>query len=78
MLFRPIYEVDAIQESLRMGNQKTFNMIVLNGVLKVAPMVKIESVIKGLKKTLPERHHKLIPMNEQAIQRGMEIIKQIH
>ena len=53
-------------------------MIVLGGVLKVAPMVKIESVIKGLKKTLPERHHKLIPMNEQAIQRGMEIIKQIH
>ncbi|PVZ09172.1 2-oxoacid:acceptor oxidoreductase family protein [Porphyromonas loveana] len=72
-----IYEVDATQESLRMGNQKAFNMIVLGGVLKVAPMVKIESVIKGLKKTLPERHHKLIPMNEQAIQRGMEIIKKI-
>ncbi len=55
-----IYEVDATQESLRMGNQKAFNMIVLGGVLKVAPMVKIESVIKGLKKnaarTSPQTH----------------------
>ena len=24
---------------------------------------------------LPERHHHLIPMNEDAIRRGMEIIK---
>ncbi|MFA7492219.1 MAG: 2-oxoglutarate ferredoxin oxidoreductase subunit gamma, partial [Proteiniphilum sp.] len=26
-------------------------------------------------KSLPERHHKLLPMNEEAILRGMEIIE---
>lgn len=72
-----IYEVDATEEALRMGNQKSFNMIVLGGVLKVAPMVKLESVVAGLKKSLPERHHKLIPMNEEAIKRGMEIVKKM-
>ena len=53
------------------------NMIVLGGLLKIAPIVTLENVIKGLKKTLPERHHHLIPMNEEAIKRGMELIKEV-
>ena len=52
-------------------------MIVLGGLLKVKPMVTLENVLKGLKKSLPERHHKLIPMNEQAISKGMEIIRKV-
>ncbi|MDY6148692.1 MAG: 2-oxoacid:acceptor oxidoreductase family protein [Porphyromonas sp.] len=72
-----IYEVPASEECEKIGNDKTFNMIVLGGVLKVAPMVTLESVIAGLKKSLPERHHKLIPMNEEAIRRGMEVIRKI-
>lgn len=58
-----------------MNNTKAFNMIVLGGLLKIKPMVSLENVLKGLKKSLPERHHKLIPMNEQAILKGMELIK---
>jgi 2-oxoglutarate ferredoxin oxidoreductase subunit gamma len=50
-------------------------MIVLGGLLKLHPIVTIESVLKGLRKTLPERHHHLIPMNEAAIRKGMEIIR---
>ena len=61
-----------------MGNDKLFNMIILGGLLKLVPFVKYESVITGLKKSLPERHHKLIPLNEEAIKRGMEAIKLIH
>ena len=30
----------------------------------------------ALKKTLPERHHNLLPVNEQAILKGQELIKQ--
>ncbi|MBB6276256.1 2-oxoacid:acceptor oxidoreductase family protein [Porphyromonas circumdentaria] len=73
-----IYEVDATTESLKLGNDKSFNMIILGGLLKVAPVVKLESVITGLKKSLPERHHKLIPMNEEAINIGMSVIKKIN
>ena len=57
-----------------MNNSKAFNMIVMGGLLKLRPMITMESVVKGLKKSLPERHHKLIPMNEAAIQMGMERI----
>lgn len=70
-----IYEIDAMNTAVAEGNEKAFNMIVLGGMLKTTPMVKLESVMKGLKKSLPERHHKLLPMNEKAILRGMEIIK---
>jgi 2-oxoglutarate ferredoxin oxidoreductase subunit gamma len=52
-------------------------MIVLGGFLKVKPIIKIENVVKGLKKSLPERYHSLIPMNEKALQRGTEIIKKV-
>ncbi len=72
-----IYRVDATEEAARMHAVKTFNMIVLGAYLKVKPIVKMENVIAGLKKSLPERHHHLIPMNEKAITRGGEIIKEV-
>ncbi len=72
-----VYRIDAMDAANEMNNAKAFNMIVLGGLLKLRPIVSIESVIKGLKKTLPERHHHLIPMNEAAIQKGMELIKKI-
>ncbi len=71
-----VYRIDAMDAANEMSNSKTFNMIVLGGLLKVLPMVSIESVLKGLKKTLPERHHHLIPMNEEAIRKGMALIKE--
>lgn len=71
-----VYSIDAYAEAMKLGNDKTFNMIILGGVLKVHPFVKLESVVEGLRKSLPERHHKLIPMNEEAIKVGMEVVKQ--
>ena len=72
-----IYRVDAAEEASKMKSPKIFNTIVLGGFLKVKPIIKLENVIKGLKKSLPERYHNLIPMNEKALQRGMEIITKV-
>ncbi len=72
-----IYKVEAADTAAAMNNAKTFNMIVLGAFLKVKPVVKMENVIKGLKKSLPERHHHLIPMNEEAINKGMEIVAKV-
>ncbi len=69
-----IFQVEAAKKSSEMGNTKIFNMVVLGGYLKVRPIVKIENVIAGLKKSLPARYHKLIPLNEEAINNGMEIV----
>jgi 2-oxoglutarate ferredoxin oxidoreductase subunit gamma len=72
-----IYRVDAAEEATKMETTKTFNMIVLGGFLKIKPIVKMDNVIEGLKKSLPERYHHLLPVNEKAIQRGTEIIQEI-
>ena len=72
-----VYRIDAMDAANEMNNSKAFNMIVLGGLLKIKPMVTLDNVIKGLKKTLPERHHHLIPMNEEAIKRGMELIRRL-
>jgi 2-oxoglutarate ferredoxin oxidoreductase subunit gamma len=57
-----IYRVDATEEAARMESAIIFNMIVLGGYLKIKPLVKLENVIRGLKNSLPERHHALIPL----------------
>ncbi len=71
-----VYRIDAMDAANEMNNSKAFNMIVLGGLLKLKPMVSLDSVVRGLKKTLPERHHHLIPMNEEAIRRGMELMRE--
>jgi 2-oxoglutarate ferredoxin oxidoreductase subunit gamma len=73
-----IYRVEAADEAAKMGLSKIFNMIVLGGYLKTKPVVTIENVIQGLKKSLPPRYHHLIPDNEKALKRGMEIISAVN
>lgn len=69
-----IVAIDAMTAAIEMNNAKTYNMILLGALLKKRPIVSVEAVIKGLKKTLPERHHHLIPLNEEAINRGMSLV----
>ena len=70
-----IYRIDAMDKAAEMKNAKVFNMIVLGGLLKVAPVVSTNGVEKALYKTLPERHHAMIPLNMQAIEEGGKIIE---
>ena len=72
-----IYRVDAMDTATEIKNEKAFNMLILGGLLQVQPLVQIENVLLGLKKSLPERHHHLLPMNEAAVHKGMEIIQQV-
>lgn len=72
-----IYSIDAMTEAARMHNTRTFNMIVLGGLLKVIGAVSEENITLALKKTLPERHHSLIPANIEALHRGAEIIRKV-
>jgi 2-oxoglutarate ferredoxin oxidoreductase subunit gamma len=69
-----VFQVEAAKESARMGSTRTFNMIVLGAYLKLKPIVELDNVISGLKNSLPKRHHQMIPLNIEAIKRGMEIV----
>ncbi|MBR5929399.1 MAG: 2-oxoacid:acceptor oxidoreductase family protein, partial [Prevotella sp.] len=69
-----VYCINAMDKAAELKNSKVFNMIVLGGLLEVAPVVSDKGVEKALFKTLPERHHHLIPLNMEAIKAGREII----
>lgn len=71
-----IYRVDAMDKAAEMKNAKVFNMIVLGALLKVCPIVSTDGLQKALYKTLPERHHGLIPLNMQAVEEGMKLVNE--
>jgi 2-oxoglutarate ferredoxin oxidoreductase subunit gamma len=72
-----IYKIDANKLAIEIGNPKVYNMVVLGAYLKVKPIVKMENVLKGLKKSLPERYHHLLPINEKAIEKGLEKVETV-
>lgn len=69
-----VFSIEGTKLAAEKGQPKVFNMIVLGAFLKAKPIVMIENVRKGLEKSLPVRHHKLIPMNLEALGWGEEAL----
>ena len=67
--------VDAMGAAIELKNSKTYNMLLLGALLKLRDLIPDEAIIRGLEKTLPERHHHLIPLNREAIERGKKLVK---
>jgi 2-oxoglutarate ferredoxin oxidoreductase subunit gamma len=59
-----------------LNNIKVFNMVVLGALLKVCPVVSIDGLNKALYKTLPQRHHDMIPLNMKAVEAGMNSVEE--
>lgn len=70
-----VFKVKAMEATAEMTNSKAYNMIILGAYIKVNPIVTMDVVLKGLKKSLPSRHHHLLPMNEAALKKGGEIVE---
>ncbi|MAT58185.1 MAG: 2-oxoacid:acceptor oxidoreductase family protein [Melioribacteraceae bacterium] len=70
-----IIGIAAADEAAKMENTKVLNMIMLGSFLKKKPIIEYKNIIEGLKKVLPERYHHLLPLNEKALQKGMELVE---
>lgn len=69
-----IIGIAATSEALKLKNARTMNMIMLGAYLYLRNVVEIESVLEALKKVLPEKYHNTIPLNQQALERGEELV----
>ncbi|NIM14392.1 MAG: 2-oxoacid:ferredoxin oxidoreductase subunit gamma [Candidatus Aminicenantes bacterium] len=70
-----IYALPAIDKATNeLKNVKVMNMLVLGALVKLKGIVKRDTLMQALKETLPERHHHLIPLNEEAIELGMSLV----
>ena len=72
-----VLPIEAANEATKLENPKVMNMIVLGAFLKKKPILELDSVLQGLKKVLPERYHHLLPLNEKAIKRGMQLVEEV-
>jgi 2-oxoglutarate ferredoxin oxidoreductase subunit gamma len=68
-----VVPIPASEEAVKLKNTKIMNMIVLGAVLERTHVVSMETVLTALRDVLPERYHHLLPLNEQALRRGMEL-----
>ena len=58
------------------GDRKLTNMVTVGALLAFLPEISLQALEAALKKHLPERHHKLLPSNYAALQRGYDAAKQ--
>jgi len=68
-----VLALPAAVEAAKLRNARTLNMIVLGAFLERTHVVEMGGVMEALRKVLPERYHHLLPLNEQALRRGMEL-----
>lgn len=68
-----ILSIPAIIEAQKLNKKQVANIILLGAFLEKRPLVKTENIISALKKVLPERHHHLIPLNENALGIGKKL-----
>lgn len=65
--------IPAVNEAHNIGQKQVANMIMLGAFLHMRPLVKISAVMEALKNVLPERHHHLLPLNEEALHLGKNL-----
>jgi len=65
--------IDAQEEARKLNKKQVANMIMLGAFLERRQIVSGDNVLKALKEVLPERHHHLLSINQEALARGKQI-----
>ncbi len=65
-----ILVIPGMEEAQKLRKKQVANMIILGAFLERRPIVSLENVSRALREVLPERHHHLIPLNEEALKLG--------
>jgi 2-oxoglutarate ferredoxin oxidoreductase subunit gamma len=71
-----VVAVPANEIAVELGNLKIANMVMLGAMVELLKPVSIESVVEALKRVLPKHRHDMIPMNEAALRRGAELVRE--
>ena len=72
-----ILPIAASEEAAKLKNARIMNMVVLGAFIAHTGVVEIDALMHALKEVLPERYHHLLPLNEQALRRGMELATKV-
>lgn len=70
-----VYYIPANEIAIELGNSKVANLVILGAYLEVSKVVKPSSVMKALEKIFGEGKKHLLGINEKALLRGAEVVK---
>lgn len=68
--------IPANEMALEIGDSRLVNMIVLGAYVEYSKVVSVDSLKEALKEVLPERNHRFLPMNHDALEAGAEFCRQ--
>jgi 2-oxoglutarate ferredoxin oxidoreductase subunit gamma len=60
------------------GMSRLGNMIMMGAMLAMNPILPLDAVKKALGEHIPERHHKTLPMNYEAMDKGYQFAQDNH
>ncbi|NOY24099.1 MAG: 2-oxoacid:ferredoxin oxidoreductase subunit gamma [Acidobacteria bacterium] len=69
-----VLAIPGSEKANELGNPRMMGMILLGAYLAKKPVLKRETILKALKKVLPERYHHMIPLNEKALDTGASFV----
>ena len=70
-----ILRIPANEIAAELGNPQVANMVAAGGLVTALGVISLDSLFKGLTRELPKARHHLIPLNEEAIRRGREVVR---
>ncbi|NLN83481.1 MAG: 2-oxoacid:ferredoxin oxidoreductase subunit gamma [Firmicutes bacterium] len=68
------YRIPANDLAEKIGNNRVANMIMLGAFLKETKAVGFETIVQALKDTLPPHRQNLMPLNEEALKTGADLV----
>ncbi|MCJ7821822.1 MAG: 2-oxoacid:acceptor oxidoreductase family protein [Armatimonadetes bacterium] len=71
-----VLAIAATDEAEELGNPQVANVIMLGALLAKRPIVLPESLKEAMRVLAGKGYEKLIPINERALERGMELARQ--
>ena len=69
------FGIPANEFAEKLGNNRVANIIMLGALAELEESLSMESIMEALCMVLPERHHHLLPLNEEALKTGAETVK---
>jgi len=72
-----VIAVDANRLAQEAGSLKVANMVMLGAFLEATKIFELSEVVNALKKVFGPSKEKFIPMNEEALKQGMEVVNAV-
>jgi 2-oxoglutarate ferredoxin oxidoreductase subunit gamma len=69
------FHIKASELATELGEVRLANVICLGCLVEARRMVTLDQVVAALDAHLPERHRKLLPLNQQALKMGAEFAR---